>query len=80
MAENNSLTQRQDQRAEVLSLQHSSCRGDPNHKLISLLLHNCTFATAMSQNVTLMIGSFDPHRGCDPQAEKHCRCGLGSEK
>jgi hypothetical protein len=32
----------------------SSCCGDPpNHKIISLLLHNCNFATAMNHNVNI---------------------------
>lgn len=31
----------------------SSCRGDPNHKIILLLLCNCSFAPAMDHSVSI---------------------------
>lgn len=29
----------------------SSCHGDPSHKIILMLFHNCNFATNMNHNV-----------------------------
>lgn len=31
----------------------SSCCGDPNHEIISLLVDNCSFATLMNHNVNI---------------------------
>jgi hypothetical protein len=41
-----------------------------NHKSISLLLHNCNFATTI--NVNICYAGYlirDPQRGCEPQIE-----------
>ena len=50
----------------------------PNHKIISLLLHNCSFATVMNHNVNIWYAGYliyDPppkKRGCDLQVKHHC--------
>ena len=36
-------------------LYSSPCYGDPDHKIITLLLHNCSFATAMNHNVNICV-------------------------
>lgn len=39
---------------DIVTLYYSSlCCGDPNHKTILLLLHNCDFATIMNGNVNI---------------------------
>jgi hypothetical protein len=42
----------------------------PNHKMISLLLHNCNFVTVMNHNVNIW---YEGYLRCDiPQTEKSC--------
>ena len=57
---NHWLSKKKDLRAVVFNLPNtmtlkysSSCCRDPNHKIISLLLHNCNFATVMNCNVNI---------------------------
>lgn len=45
-----------------------------NHKVILLLLHNCSFATVMNRNTNIFYAGDlirNPHGACNPQDEKH---------
>ena len=47
----------------------------PNHKIISLLLHNCNFVTVINHNVNIWYAGYltwDSQRGQDRQVEKCC--------
>lgn len=60
----------------------SSCRVDPNHKTISLLLHYCNFTTVMNHYVNIWYAEYLicnlcerfawPPRSCKSQVENHC--------
>jgi hypothetical protein len=44
-----------------------------NHKMISLLLHNCNFATDMNHNLNVCFSvGFDPIEAMIPQDENQC--------
>lgn len=47
----------------------------PHHKIISLLLHNCSFTTVTNLNINIWYVEcliYGPCRNCNLQVEKHC--------
>jgi hypothetical protein len=45
----------------------------PNHKIVSLLLHNCHFATVMTCYMIYRMSDIGPlWKGCDSRVESHC--------
>ena len=54
----------------------------PNHKITSLLLHNCNPSTFINMSCNYLICRISdkkPHRGLDLQVENHCLRRRGSK-